>query len=124
MVALDLGPLPVTTINAILGLNLVTADVHFSARAQVHALTRHPDEFDLCRKYVGRIVARPDYVGQAPGQATGFELIGEIAEAQTIILVAIKLRLDAAGRYAVASTYPIDRNKLERRLRKGYIAPA
>ncbi len=66
----------------------------------------------------------PDYIGQAPGQNDGFELIGEIPHEQAIILVAIKLRVDRAGRYIVASTYPIDRNKLERRLRKGFIKPA
>ncbi|WP_420605622.1 hypothetical protein [Novosphingopyxis sp.] len=123
IVALDLGPLPVGQINKVLGLNLVAANAHFSVRAQTHSLTRHPEDFELCRRYVGQIVANPDYVGQAPGQTSGFELIGEISGERAIILVAIKLRVDHSGRYIVASTYPIDRNKLERRLRKGFITP-
>jgi hypothetical protein len=121
--ALDLGPLPVAKINATLGSSLVLADVHYSVRAQYHSFTRHPTDFELCRRYVGQIVSSPDYIGQAPGQIDGFELIGEIPSEQAIILVAIKLRLDKAGRYIVASTYPIDSNKLERRLRKGFIKP-
>jgi hypothetical protein len=121
---LDLGPLPVAKINTVLGSSLVAADAHFSIRAQSHSLTRHPADFELCRRYVGRIVSAPDYIGQAPGQADGFELIGEVPQEGAIILVAIKMRVDRAGRYIVASTYPIDRNKLERRLRKGFIKPA
>lgn len=124
IVALDLGPLPVAKINGVLGSSLIAADAHFSVRAQSHSQMRHPDDFELCRQYVGQIVANPDYIGQAPGQNDGFELIGEIPHEQAIILVAIKLRVDRAGRYIVASTYPIDRNKLERRLRKGFIKPA
>jgi hypothetical protein len=124
LIALDLGPLPVAKINAVLGGSLVAADAHFSIRAQSHSLMRHPADFELCRRYVGQIVSTPDYIGQAPGQADGFELIGEIPQEDAIILVAIKLRVDRAGRYIVASTYPIDRNKLERRLRKGFIKPA
>ena len=124
IVALDLGPLPVGKINGVLGSSLTAADAHFSVRAQSHSLMRHPDDFELCRQYVGQIVSNPNYIGQAPGQNDGFELIGEIPQEQAIILVAIKLRLDKAGRYIVASTYPIDQNKLERRLRKGFIKPA
>lgn len=124
LVALDLGPLPVTKINAVLGGNLAAADAHFSIRAQSHSLMRHPADFELCRRYVSQIVSTPDYIGQAPDQADGFELIGEVPQEGAIILVAIKLRTDRAGRYIVASTYPIDRNKLERRLRKGFIKPA
>ena len=124
IVALDLGPLPVAKINSVLGLNLTAADAHFSIRAQSHAQMRHPGDFELCRQYVGRIVAKPDYIGRAPDQVDGFELIGEIPHEKAIILVAIKLRVDHAGRYIIASTYPIDRNKLDRRLRKGFVTPA
>lgn len=78
LVALDLGPLPVTKINAVLGGNLAAADAHFSIRAQSHSLMRHPADFELCRRYVSQIVSTPDYIGQAPDQADGFELIGEV----------------------------------------------
>ena len=63
-------------------------------------------------------------LGRGPHQADGFELIGEALAAGAVILVAIKLRRDRHGRYVVASTYTIDRNKLARRLRKGFLVRA
>src|SRR3546814_18575371 len=54
IVALDLGPLPVAKINGVLGSSLTAADAHFSVRAQSHSLTRHPDDFEICRRYVGQ----------------------------------------------------------------------
>lgn len=122
--SLDLGPLPADKINGALGLNLAAAAVHFSVRAQQHAQDRHPDEFAICLRHIEWIITAPHYIGQGPGQADGFELIGEAHQDQAIVLVAIKLRPDAAGRYIVASTYVIDRNKLERRIRKGFLKPA
>ncbi len=122
--SLDLGPLPAAKINDALGLELADAVVHFSARAQQHAHDRHPDDFDVCLRHIERVVATPDYIGQGPGQADGFELIGEAHQDQAIVLVAIKVRPDRSGRYIVASTYLIDRNKLERRVREGFLKPA
>jgi hypothetical protein len=40
------------------------------------------------------------------------------------VLVAIKIRRDAAGRHLVASTYRIDHGTLRRRLRRGFIVQA
>jgi hypothetical protein len=57
------------------------------------------------------------------GPTDGFELIGEAREDQAIILIAIKINRDRAGRYIVASTYTIDRNKLQRRVRKRFLKP-
>jgi hypothetical protein len=121
--ALDLGPLPATHINRALGLSLVPAKVHFSVRAQLHALQRHPDNFTICMRHIASIVAKPDYAGQSPGQSDGFELIGEAHQDQALVLVAINISRDQAGRYIVASTYLIDRNKLERRVRKRFLKP-
>jgi len=115
---LDLGALPARRINDLLGLDLVVATVHFSARAQEHARQRHPDHFATCLRHLAAIVATPDYVGQSPGQTDGFELIGEVLQDRAIVLIAIKINRDRTGRYIVASTYLIDRDKVERRLRK------
>ena len=97
--------------------------VHFSVRAQAHARDRHPAEFSECLGHIGRIIGAPDYVGQGPSQPDGFELVGQANYGWHIVLVAIKLRPDAQGRYIVASTYLIDRDKLERRVRKGFLKP-
>ena len=124
IVPLDLGLLPIEKVNRALGLNLAAAIVHFSVRAQAHAEKRHPAAFSICLRNIRRIVAAPDYIGKAPDQTDGFELIGEAPRDHAIVLVAIKMRQDKAGRYAVVSTYVIDRNKLERRVRKGFLKRA
>lgn len=121
---LDLGPLPAWAIKAAIGLDLAPGLVHFSTRAQNHAEGRHPADFALCLRYVGQVVAAPDYIGQGPSQADGFELIGEAVAEGALILVAIKVRPDRRGRYFVASTYPIARATLENRLRKGFLVRA
>jgi len=118
---LDFGPLCVDKVNNALGLRLMAGRVHFSVRAQLHARDRHPEEFTDCLGHIGRIVRTPDYVGQGPGQSDGFGLVGAADDGRAIVLVAIKLRRDVQGRYVVASTYLIDRNKLERRVRKGFL---
>ena len=119
---LDAGPLPVAAIEAATGLVLAPGPVHFSVRAQEHAERRHPDDFALCMRHVARIVTAPDYIGQGPHQADGFELVGEARAEDAVVLVAIKVRPDARGRYIVASTYVIDRGTLDRRLRKRFLA--
>jgi hypothetical protein len=95
---LDAGPLPVAAIKAAIGLDLSAGPVHFSVRAQEHARRRHPGDFELCMKHLARIITAPDYVGQSPHQADGFELIGEARTEGAIVLVAIKVRPDARGR--------------------------
>ena len=118
---LDAGPLPVAAIKAATGLELAPGPVHFSVRAQEHAERRHPGDFALCMRHVAHIVTAPDYIGQGPHQVDGFELVGEAEGEGAVVLVAIKVRPDAAGRYIVASTYIIDRNTLDRRLRKRFL---
>ena len=73
---LNAGPLPVAAIEAATGLVLAPGPVHFSVRAQEHAERRHPADFALCMRHVARIVTAPDYIGQGPHQADGFELEG------------------------------------------------
>jgi hypothetical protein len=104
-----------------IGLDLPAGDVRFTARAQAHARERHPGDFEICLTHLPRIVRAPDYVGRAPQQADGFELIGEARQERSIILVAIKLERDREGRYIVASTYRLTRRALESRLLRGFV---
>lgn len=119
--ALTLGRLPIAIINPALGLALPAGDVHFSVRAQRHAYQRHPNDFLVCLKHIQQIVTTPEFVGRGPNQADGFELVSEIQQGKAIVLVAIKLQPDASGQYGVASTYSIDRDKFQRRIRKGFL---
>lgn len=121
LTALMLGQLPTAVINAALRLALPEGNVHFSIRAQQHARKKHPADFRVCLRHIQQIVATPSFVGRGPHQTEGFELVSEIQQGQAIVLVAIRMQPDASGQYGVASTYLIDRNKFERRVRKGFL---
>lgn len=106
------------------GQALTVGMVHFSVKTQEHTDKRHPTDFNLSLQHLAQMVTRPDYIGQSPHQPDGFELIGEVRAGGELILVVIYLRPDRRRRYFVKSTYRIDRNKLKRRLRKGFVAKA
>nr|WP_255701491.1 PBECR2 nuclease fold domain-containing protein [Afifella sp. H1R] len=96
--------------------------VYLSIPAQQHAFRRHRETFPACLPFLSEIVRSPDYIGQSPHhRESGFELIGEVEDNSLIVLIAIRLQRDGDGRYLVRSFYPIDRNKLDRRLRKGFV---
>jgi hypothetical protein len=118
---LNLGQLPVAKIRECLGIRLQAGMTVFSAKAQTHAYQRHPDDFEICLSQIAAVVRAPDFVGQGPHQNDGIELIGRSNQAKNFVLVAVKLRPDRRGNYVIASTYLVDKHKIERRLRKGYL---
>ncbi|WP_147412768.1 hypothetical protein [Rhizobium sp. AG855] len=118
---LILGELPVQHLRRF-GLNLQPGPVGFSIPAQKHAFKSHPDSFMSCLPFLTQTVARPTHVGQSPKHTNdGLELIREVRQLDLILLVALLIRPTRQGVYMVKSTYPIDRNKLENRLRKGHL---
>ncbi|YBV93986.1 hypothetical protein M1D80_04875 (plasmid) [Phyllobacteriaceae bacterium JZ32] len=118
---LNLGPLPVEKLKDF-GVIAAPGDVVFTVAAQKHAIKGHAEEFALCLRYLDRAVQTPTHVGQAPQHKdVGIELIYEHAVDKVIILVAVHLVQTADGNYIVKSTYPIARDKLERRIRKKFI---
>lgn len=118
---LVLGPLPTEQL-AKASFNLAEGEVHFSIPAQKHAYGRHPDTYMSLVPFLSETVINPTHVGQAPDHhGRGFELVREIQSAGVIVLVAVTLRPTNSGIYHVMSTYPIDRNKLERRVRKRFL---
>jgi hypothetical protein len=118
---LMLGQLPVHHLKAF-GLELAEGNVTFTIPAQQHALKSHPDSFMSCVPYLSQTVVDPTHVGQSPKHAgKGFELVREVNEAGLIILVAVLIKPTGRGIYMVKSTYPIDSDKLENRLRKGHL---
>ena len=120
--SINLGPLPVSKVNAYLGLNLIDGDVRFKSIAQAHAFERHPNDFELCLVHIQRIISQPDFIGRGPNQTEGFEMIGKVSDNDQHILVAVTLRLDNDGFYNVASTYRIDTYSVRRRIRKGFLS--
>jgi hypothetical protein len=119
--AIDLGPLPVELINAILRCALGPGIVHFSAANQDHAFERHREEFLTCLPYVAATVLDPEYIGQSPRHSEGFELVRSVGpEPPGHILVALTMQTDG-GRYMVQSVYPIGSATVRRRLRTGHL---
>lgn len=73
-----------------------------------------------CVPFLSETVVDPTHVGQSPHHVNdGIELVREIRQAGLIVLVAVFIKPSNSGVYGVTTTYPIDRNKLEARLRKG-----
>jgi hypothetical protein len=122
-VPLNVGPLPVATINMALGTALKPGAAHFSALAQEHADDRHPADFALCMGSITRIVRAPDYVGRGPNAADGFELVGVVNQGKSLVLIALKMEPDEDGRYIVASAYSIKQSRLDASVAKGYCFP-
>lgn len=75
-----------------------------------------------CVPYLSQAVTDPTHVGQSPKHAgQGFELVREVNQAGLIVLLAVLIKPTGQGIYMVKSTYPIDRDKLANRLRKGHL---
>ena len=118
---LDCGPLAVATINGALGLNLAPGRAHFSASAQEHAEDRHPADYRICIANIRDVVRAPEWVGRNSRERDGFTLVRSALAGKAIILVAIKIKPDAQGRFVVASTYRLTRHDIEVRVAKGFL---
>lgn len=121
---LVLGPLPVDVINDTIGTELDAGSVVFSAAAQKHAQSRHPDDFATCFPHVAAIVAAPLYVGDDFKNEGKIELVGRVLQGKLAILVAVVIEPDAKGRYHVASAYPVSEEKIANRRAKGTLCNA
>ncbi|WP_037377574.1 hypothetical protein [Sinorhizobium americanum] len=118
---LVLGKLPIDALKKA-GIAVGGGDVVFSIAAQKHAISRHAHEFKMCRPYLALAVNSPTHVGQGPEHKNlGFELIYEQVDGDIIVLVAVHLEPRSDGTYIVKSAYPINRNTLERRIRKKFV---
>jgi len=116
---LVLGPLPVKAVNATLGTELEAGEVVFSIPAQRHAMRRHPDDFARCLPHVGGVVTGPLYVGDDFKNPGKIELVSRLPVLGGGLLVAVTLERDQAGRYHVASLYPVSQSKIDNRRQAG-----
>lgn len=118
--ALDLGPLPVDTINRALGTEMELGNARLSRTAHRHMAKDHPNDYPACIAALRDAVAAPTFVGQAPDQPRNFEMIRRIGRSDgRVVLVAISLEQDAAGTYAVRSCYLLEPEKVDARRRDG-----
>lgn len=124
IVELPLCPMPIETINLTMEMELEPGDVVLSKGAQVHALSRHPDEYPLCLPHVAAVVANPLYVGDDFKNPGSIELIGRVPAIGSFMLVAVTIARDEAGRYNVCSFYPITDKKIQPRRERGFLRVA
>jgi hypothetical protein len=120
---LVLGPLPADTINKTVGTELEPGDVVLSRAAQAHAARRHPVEYPLCLPHLATVVGDPLYIGDDL-KNSGIELIGRIQTVGSFVLVAVTMTRDKRGRYNVCSFYPVSREKIENRRKRGFVKVA
>ena len=120
-VALDLGPLPVSLVNATLDTELEPGNVRLSVSARNHIAERHPDDYDAClAALTGGCVQEPTYIGQDPKHARAFLLVKRMGrEDGRQVLVAIGFEPDGAGAYGVYSCYLINAKTVEERRQSG-----
>ena len=122
--ALDLGPLPVEIINAVLGTDLDAGGVHLSPRAHQHIAEDHPDDYAVCIAHLRVTIETPTFIGQAPRQTENFELIRRTRNPDgRAVLVAIGLRRDDGARYRVRSCYLVSAETIDQRRRAGRLKP-
>jgi hypothetical protein len=118
--AIDLGPLPVDLINAALGTELEPGHARLSRTAHRHIATDHPADYPVCIAELAAAIARPTFIGQAPGHSRNFEMIRRISRPDgSVVLVAIGLQPDEHGDYSVRTCYLLEAGKVEARRRQG-----
>jgi hypothetical protein len=80
----------------------------------------HPADYPMCIENLAAVVAAPTFIGQAPGHADNFEMIGRVGLADgRVVLVAIGLEPDDRGDYRVKSCYLLEPEKVQERRRAG-----
>lgn len=124
LVELILGPMPVDAINATLDMEIEAGEVVFTVPAQRHAMKRHPDDFPRCLPHVGGVVTGPLYIGDDFRNPGKIELVSRLPALGGGLLVAVTLERDEAGRYHVASIYPVSQSKIDNRRRAGTLRNA
>ena len=118
--AVDLGPLPVDLINAVLGTELDPGLVRLSERAHQHMAEDHPADYALCFASLRLAISAPSFIGQAPKRTGNFEMLRRVNHPNgKVVLVAIGLEADAGGSYRVRSAYLVNAQTVDERRRAG-----
>lgn len=115
------GPLPVRAPNHALGLELDDGEAIMSANAQQHAQSRHSQHFARCFPHIASVIATPLYIRDDFRNDGKIELVGRPVSLADYLLVAVEIVMDVAGRYHVASFYPISEKKVAVRRDSGHL---
>jgi hypothetical protein len=119
--AINFGPLPTASINQALNLELDTADVVLSSRAEDHAQRRHPNDFETCRPHLQAVIANPLYVRDDFKNDGKIELVGRPTAMEHWLLIAISIIVSSDGHYHILSFYPISQKKVDTRRNAGHL---
>jgi hypothetical protein len=122
--AIDLGPLPVAAINAVLGTDLEPGRVRLSAQPHRHIAEDHPGDYAVCFPSLAAAITAPSFIGQAPRRTGNFEMLRRINHPDgKVVLVAVGLEMDDAGDYRVRSCYLVTGEQVDQRRRDGRLKP-
>jgi phage-Barnase-EndoU-ColicinE5/D-RelE like nuclease3 len=122
--AIDLGPLPVDAINAVLGTELEPGTVRLSEIAHRHMAEDHAADYRDCIASIQLAISDPSFIGQAPKRINNFEMLRRIRRNDNkVVLVAVGMEMDQDGDYRVKSCYLVAGEDVENRRQAGRLKP-
>jgi hypothetical protein len=117
----DFGTLPVEAVNKTLGLELDAGGVFMPVNAQRHVQNKRPEDFARLFPHIAAVVANPLYVGDDFKNEGKIELVGAPIALGSALLVAIELKQDEQGKYAVTSFYALGETTIANRREKNHL---
>jgi hypothetical protein len=71
--------------------------------------------------HLAKVICDPLYVGDDYKNPDSIELIGRIHIVNSFVLVAIEMKKDKRGRYNICSFYPVSKEKVDNRRKRGFL---
>ncbi len=122
--ALDLGPLCVDAINAVLGTELEPGHVWLSEKAHEHIATDHPADYPICFSALTLAITTPTLIGHAPKRTANFELYRRVNHPDgKVMMAAIGLIVHSDGSYRMRSSYLVSGEVVNNRRLTGRLKP-
>ena len=117
------GPLCVDLINATLELEMEHGEARMPGKVHEKIATKHADDYDVCMRNLPSTLQNPTYIGLPPKHTDKLELVKRVESGAALVLVAVALEQDQYGDYAIASTYTISEDAVDRYRQTGRMIP-
>jgi hypothetical protein len=117
--AVDLGPLPVEAINAVLGTELEDGHAWLSETAHMHMARDHAADYPVCIAHLADTIAAPTFIGQDPSHGGNFVLVKRVLPDGRGVLAAVALEPNSQGNYNVRTAYLIPQRTIDTRRAAG-----
>jgi hypothetical protein len=117
------GHIPEELIYTTLGIEVDPGQVKFSAPAQRHAHTRHPQDVPLIIPHLSQVISDPLYMGddfRNPGKIELVRFIPGTSRKAALIAITIE-KNESDGFYHVCSSYLITQAEVDRKRSKGIL---